>query len=155
MDNNDILRRLRYTFDWSDQDLIDIFSLADREVTSEQVIRWLKRETDEGFQNATDLDLATFLNGWIIKNRGKRGNAPISHETELNNNVILRKIKIALNFKDHDMLDVFNRTNSHLSKHELSAFFRKPGQKQYRPLLDQFLRNFFQGLQRKFRNKGN
>jgi len=39
----------------------------------------------------------------------------------------------------------------HISKHELSAIFRKPGQKQYRECKDQFLRNFLYGLQFKER----
>ncbi len=152
MNNNDILRRLRYTFDFSDEDMMALYGLAAREVTRELVVNWLKREADPGFQEASDLDLSTFLNGWIIKNRGKREGPPVPHEKELNNNVILRKIKIALMFKDDDMMDVFDRTNSNLSKHELSAFFRKPGQRQYRDLQDQFLRNFLQGLQQKIRN---
>jgi len=34
-----------------------------------------------------------------------------------------------------------------LSKHELSAFFRKPGHKNFRECNDQVLRKFLQGLQ--------
>ncbi|MBV1932383.1 MAG: DUF1456 family protein, partial [Porticoccaceae bacterium] len=41
-----------------------------------------------------------------------------------------------------------------LSKHELSAFFRKPGHKHHRPCHDQVLRNFLHGLQLKYRPEG-
>ena len=72
-------------------------------------------------------------------------------EKQLTNNLILRKLKIALDYKDTDVLDIFDIAEFDISKHELSAFFRKPGQKQYRECKDQFLRNFLFGLQRKFR----
>ncbi|MGB1018964.1 MAG: DUF1456 family protein, partial [Chitinophagales bacterium] len=39
------------------------------------------------------------------------------------------------------------------SKHELSAFFRKPDQKQYRQCKDQFLRNFLYGMELKYKKK--
>ncbi|NOY58081.1 MAG: DUF1456 family protein, partial [Calditrichaeota bacterium] len=42
MTNNDILRRLRYTFDFDDSKMIAIFRLADYQVTRGQVSDWLK-----------------------------------------------------------------------------------------------------------------
>jgi len=40
----------------------------------------------------------------------------------------------------------------HISKHELSAFFRKPGHKHYRECKDQVFRNFLNGVQLKYRD---
>ena len=100
-----------------------------------------------------DVELASFLNGFIIEKRGKReGEQPVP-EKRLNNNLILRKIKIALNLKDTDMLEYFDLVDFKISKHELSAFFRKPTQKQYRICKDQFLRNFMLGMQFKIRKE--
>ncbi|MCK5262560.1 MAG: DUF1456 family protein, partial [Gammaproteobacteria bacterium] len=65
MTNNDILRRIRYTFDLSDSKMISIFSLAEHEVTRAQISNWLKKEDDPDYQNCTDTMLATFLNGFI------------------------------------------------------------------------------------------
>ena len=76
-------------------------------------------------------------------------------EKTLNNNLILRKLKIALNLKAEDIIAVLNLADLYISKHELSAFFRKPTQKQYRMCKDQFLRNFLHGLQLKHRPKNN
>ena len=39
--NNDILRRIRYTFDFKDSKLVDLLSLADHKVTREQASAWL------------------------------------------------------------------------------------------------------------------
>ena len=151
MTKNDVLRRLRYTFDLGDDAMIAMFALADVEVSRSQVSDWLKKETDEQFRPIPDERLAAFLNGLIVSKRGKKDGAPMPIEKNLNNNTILRKLKIALNLKDHDMLELMKLANFNLSKHELSAFFRNPKQSQYRECLDQVLRVFLQGLQKQQR----
>ena len=50
MDNNDIIRRIRYAFDLSDAKMIEIFALADHEVTRPQISNWLKKDDDPYFQ---------------------------------------------------------------------------------------------------------
>jgi len=147
MSNNDILRRIRYTFDLNDTKMIEIFGLADYNVTRAQISDWLKKDDDPAFQELSDVQMSTFLNGFIIEKRGKKEGAQPVPEKILNNNIVFRKLKIALNLKDEDILDIFNLVDMRLSKHELSAFFRSPNQSQYRPCKDQFLRNFLQGMQ--------
>lgn len=151
MSNNDVLRSLRYTFDFNDFLMMDIFSKGGLTVTREEVSNWLKKDEDEEYKAIYDKDLAAFLNGLIILKRGpKEDSTPVAEKT-LDNNAILRKLKIALDMKDDDMLAVFALKSFRLSKHELSAFFRRPTQPQYRQCKDQILRNFLQGLQMKFR----
>lgn len=152
MTNNDIIRYIRYAFDYSDSDMIGIFSLAGCQVSRSQICDWLKKEDDPSYSNLNDIQLATFLNGFIIEKRGKKeGEQPIP-ENRLNNNIILRKLKIALNLNDEGILDILGLVDMPISKHELSAFFRNSGQRQYRPCNDQILRNFLHGMQKKFRN---
>jgi len=151
MTNNDIIRRLRYAFSLNDDTVIKLFSFADVNVTREQISNWLKKDEDPAFKAILDIELAAFLNGFIIYKRGaQEGKKPIN-EKRLNNNLVLRKLKIALNLKDTDMLDIFDLADMRLSKSELSAFFRKPTQNQYKVCKDQFLRNFIHGLQLKYR----
>ena len=153
MTNNDILRRIRFTFDYTDAQMIDIFAHAGHEVSRAQVCDWLKKEDDPTAQVIDDLHLAIFLNGFIIEKRGrKEGEQPVS-ETTLNNNIIFRKLKIALNFKDADILDMLLLADFRLGKHELSAFFRNPSQSQYRQCNNQVLRNFLHGVQLKYKQK--
>ena len=151
--NNDILRRLRYTFDFNDTKMIALFAAAEHKVTRAEVSDWLKKEEDDAFQEMTDQELAIFLNGLINDKRGKREGPQMKPEKRLNNNLVLRKLKIALNLKDTDMLAIFALADMRVGKHELSAFFRKPGQNQYRICKDQFLRNFLHGLQIKYRGE--
>ena len=147
MVNNDILRRLRYTFSFNDRQMIAVFAEADECVTREQISAWLKRDDDSAFERLDDVQLATFLNGLIIQHRGKRDGPMAAAERQLNNNIILRKLKIALNLEDTDILNLLLRADFPISKPELSAFFRKPGHKNYRECKDQILRNFLKGLQ--------
>ncbi len=152
MTNNDILRRLRYTFDYNDDKMIKLFGLGGMTVKRAEVSDWLRKEEDEDKQvKLMDVALASFLNGMIVDKRGKREGVEMVAERQLNNNLIFRKLRIALSLKDHDILKLYELVDLYISEHELSAFFRKPSQKQYRPCKDQFLRNFLQGLQKKER----
>ncbi len=151
MNNNDILRRLRYTFDFSDSKMIEIFGLADVNVTRAEISDWLKKEDDAAFQELKDQQMAVFLNGLINDRRGKKEGDQAIPEERLDNNMIFRKLKIALNLKDDDILEILKLVDLRIGKHELSAFFRNPSQSQYRPCQDQFLRNFLHGMQLKYR----
>lgn len=151
MTNNDILRRIRYTFDLSDSQMIAIFSQADHEVTREEISDWLKKDDDPAFKECSDTRMAIFLNGFINKRRGKREGAQPKPETKLNNNIIFTKLKIALNLKAEEIIELLALAGFHIGKHELSAFFRRPDHKHYRECKDQILRNFLKGVQLKFR----
>ena len=151
MINNDILRRIRYLFDFSDLKMIALFKLANYDVEKTDVSNWLKKEDDPLLIEITDKELAIFLNGLIIEKRGKREGPQPEPEDRLNNNMILRKLKIALDLKTDDILDLFALIDKKISKHELSAFFRNSDHKSYRPFKDQYLRNFLNALQRSTR----
>jgi uncharacterized protein YehS (DUF1456 family) len=151
VNNNDILRRIRYTFNFSDDKMIDLLRQADYPITREQISDWLKRDNDPAYKNCGDIQLAAFLNGLINEKRGRREGSPAKPEKRLNNNIIFRKLKIALNLRDQDILNILALADLPMSKHELSAFFRKPDHKNYRNCKDQILRNFLYGLQIKFR----
>lgn len=151
MTNNDILRRIRYTFDLNDKKMLAIFALADHEVSRAQISDWLKKEDDPALQAISDPELALFLNGFIIAKRGrKEGPQPVP-EQQLNNNIIFRKLKIALNLQAEGILEIMALAGLEMSKHELSAFFRKMDHKHYRECKDQILRHFLKGLQLTFR----
>lgn len=151
MTNNDILRRIRYAFDFSDTSMISIFAQADHEVTREEISDWLKNDEDPAFKECDDELLATFLNGLINTKRGKKEGVQPEVEKRLSNNIILRKLKIALDLKNEDVIALLALAEFEISKHELSAFFRKKGHKHYRECKDQLLRNFLKGMQLKYR----
>ena len=56
---------------------------------------------------------------------------------------------------DKDILEILDLARAPISKHELSAFFRKPSHDNYRECKDQVLRNFLRGMQIKYKEKKN
>lgn len=155
MTNNDILRRIRYAFDFKDNTMVEIFAAADQEVSVQQLHNWLRKDDDAQFVALNDAELGCYLDGLINIKRGKReGEAPQA-SSRLTNNVIFQKLRIALNMKAEDVLETMQLVDFRLSKHELSAFFRKPDHKNYRECKDQVLRNFLNGVQRRLRPQDN
>lgn len=151
MKNNDILRSVRYTFDLGDSRMIAIFSLGGQEVTRAQVSDWLKKDEDPAWQNCTDTQLASFLNGLIIDRRGPQDGPQPAVEKKLTNNIIFKKLRIALDLHSDELMAIMALARFYISQHEISAFFRKPEHKNYRPCKDQVLRNFLKGMQIKYR----
>lgn len=155
MNNNDIIRRVRYIFDLKDTEIINYFKDYDKEISRSQIDKWFLKDDHPDQVSLYDKDLAIFLNGFISSKRGKREGELPKPEKTLNNNIILRKLKIALNLKDKDVVEIMDLADMRISKPELNAFFRRPDHKHYRKCLDQFLRSFLQGCQLKYkpRNK--
>ncbi len=151
MKNNDIIRRVRYIFDFSDTKMISIFGSADLTVTRAEISDWLKKEEDPDFQKCNDVTLAVFLNGLINDKRGKKDGEQAVPEKRLNNNKIFNKLKIALNLKADEVVDILALADFIISKSELSAFFRKPSHKNFVECKDQILRLFLKGLELKYR----
>ncbi len=151
MDKNDILRRIRFTFDLNDDKMMGIFKLGGKEITRAEVSDWLKKDDNPEFKIIEDENLAVFLNGFIILKRGAKDGPMPAPEKRLNNNQILRKLKIALELKDEDIVDLLASVDFRVSRGEISAFFRNPSQDKYRVCKDQILRNFLVGLLKKTR----
>jgi uncharacterized protein YehS (DUF1456 family) len=147
MINNDILRRVRYALDINDATMIEIFALSDYAITRDDLLDLLKKDDEEGFAALDNRRMNLFLDGLIIYKRGKQDN-PVAKvpDISLDNNSILKKLRIALAFKEDDMLNTLKLADFALSKGELSAFFRQKDHKHYRKCGDQVLRNFLQGL---------
>ena len=150
---NDCLRRIRYILDFNDSKMISVFSDGQQKVTREQISNWLKKDEDPAYEDCSDEMFATFLNGLINSKRGKKEGVQPEPEQRLTNNIIFRKLKIAFNLQAEEILSILALAGLGISKHELSAFFRRADHKHYRECKDQILRNFLKGLQIKHREE--
>nr|WP_320050779.1 DUF1456 family protein [uncultured Desulfuromonas sp.] len=149
MTYNDILRRFRYAVDLSDDAMLEIFSEGGLALGVDEMIALLRREDEEGYEPCSEICMKQFLSGLVRFARGEapEGTPPLIAEDEpLNNNVILKAVRIALELHEQDMLDLFGLAGFRVSRAELSALFRKKGHKNYKPCGDQMLRNFLKGL---------
>lgn len=149
MINNDVLRSIRYMLDLSDNKVAEIACLADPAfaIEKDDVRAFLLKEDDSGYVACSDGVLAHFLDGLIVHRRGRDESLPSRPvEKRISNNVVLKKLRVAFELKDVDMHQVFADAGFPVSKPELSALFRQPGHKNFRPCGDQLLRNFLKGL---------
>ncbi|MCK6596912.1 MAG: DUF1456 family protein [Bdellovibrionaceae bacterium] len=155
---NDVLRSLRNLLDIRDQKVLEISEITTpKEKTSanlEQIVAYLKKEDEPGFVFCPDSFLESFLDGLIIYKRGPK-TTPASPTTntrwKLSNNQILKKIRVAFELKEEDVLELIQQPGFSLSKAELNALFRSPDHRNYRECGDQVLRYFLKGLNQKFK----
>lgn len=151
MNNNDILRRLRYALDLSDPYVRACFAASAVDVAPQRLSSFWKREDAPGFELLPDDLLGAFLDGWVEQRRGKRADGATSPKPAMNNNRVLRSIKIALELRDADIIEIMSLGGSPVSKGQVSALFRREGHPNYYPCGDQFLRYFLRGLTLKCR----
>ena len=122
-------------------------ALGNVEATAEQIAVWLRKEDEEGFQRCPDIVLSSFLNGLIYEKRGKDESAPaLEPERRINNNIVLKKLRIAFSLKTDDILAILTEQQFRVSMPEITAMMRAPDHKNFRECGDQFLRYFLRGL---------
>jgi uncharacterized protein YehS (DUF1456 family) len=149
MTHNDVLRSLRYLLNVSDSKLGDIIRLGEGEVSQTDLVALLKKEDEEGYRECGHDLMARFLNGLVIYKRGKdQTRPPQPVEVPVTNNTILKRLRVAFELKDSDIIALIEKSGLQVSKGELSAFFRRPDHRNYRACGDQFLRNLIKGLSR-------
>jgi uncharacterized protein YehS (DUF1456 family) len=149
------LRRLRYALDISDPAMVSIFGLSGHSIDQSALGALLKKEDEVGYVECSSALTGLFLDGLIIHKRGVKESQPgltEKNEAVLNNNSILKKMRIALELKEEDMISIMKLVNIVISKSELSALFRNTGHKNFKVCGDQFLRNFLKGLTIRNRN---
>lgn len=176
MDNNDILIRLRYALNIRDTDMVKIFKFGGVELTEEEVRKVLIKSKETYRYNNIAVDapdevkeqeenikcknsmLESFLNGFIIFKRGKQDPLPGQPEIPVlkncenhPNNILLKKLKIALSLTSDDMLEILATTGVIVTKGELGALLRSEGHKNYKECGDKYARNFLKGLALKYR----
>jgi len=174
MDNNDILIRLRYALDIKNSDMVEIFKLGGVELSKEDMLKILKKSNESDIEEVDDNHdtdenedriecdnkmLEAFLNGLIIFKRGKqepktdKPNRPAQslNGNESVNNLLLKRVKIALALTSEDMLDILAAADVIITKGELGAVLRKEGHRNYKVCGDRYARNFLKGLALKYR----
>lgn len=146
MTNNEVFQHIRYIFALNADKLAVLFTHAQCPKSEEDITNYLRKNGEFAFSRLSDSDLASFLDGLIIQERGKRAGYVANLTQEIDNNIVFNKIKIALALKADDIISVMQLGELTLSKHELSAFFRKTTHKHYRRCTDATLLAFFNGL---------
>ncbi|MCX2482670.1 DUF1456 family protein [Pedobacter sp. MR2016-24] len=64
----------------------------------------------------------------------------------MSNNDILKKLRVALELNNEDIIHILGLVNFKVTKSELGSFFRSEDHPNFKPCGDQILRNFLNGL---------
>ncbi len=64
----------------------------------------------------------------------------------MNNNDILKKLRVALKLRDDDIIHILGLVGFVITKSEIGALYRNEDHPNFKPCGDQLLRNFLNGL---------
>lgn len=141
MKNNKIIIQLVTVAKLSVADISKIYKSQKFEIKEESITKLLEEKESCSFEK-----LGVFLDGFIEFKRGKSTNPNNDEVIELNNNLIFKKIRVALELKEIETLEAFKKGGKPVSKGQLSYFLRKQGHKNFRKLYDEELSSFLTGL---------
>ncbi len=65
---------------------------------------------------------------------------------EMDNNDVFKKLRVALQLKDDEIIEILKLVDFEITKSELGAFFRREDHPNYKNCGDQVMRNFLNGL---------
>ena len=146
MTNNYVLSLLMNSLKLDKVDILKSYKLADKKITQDDVDDILREPSDEKFILLSDEGFELFLNGFIVYKRGPSDKKGKKQKIYFSNNIILKKLKIALNLKDEDIVAIFENDGLEITKSQLTAYFRRDGHINYRKCSDSLLKRFINGL---------
>ncbi|MDM8534749.1 DUF1456 family protein [Clostridiaceae bacterium HSG29] len=151
MKNAKILMKISEALDFEAVDLVRIFKLDKIEISEAEAELLLRGENKKPLKYE---DLESFLNGLIVMFRGekplkagqeKRQPTLVEDDKSINN-VVLKKMKIALSLSSEDMLDMFKSVKVEISKDKLTTLFRKESHKNYKYCRDVYVIGFLNAV---------
>ena len=147
MKTNDILYKIQKALSLSQKEMVEAYKLAEYEMDISHLDSLLKKRQDEGSNLCSYEELGVFLDGFVILKRGPSPKKSNRDEiVELTNNLILKKLRIALELKEAETEIIFSLGEAKLSKQQLASLFRKEGHKNFKECSDELLMAFLDGL---------
>lgn len=144
---NEILYRIKKALNLTTEEMLKAYKLEDYNMEASHLESLLKRRLDSGFKIASYEELGVFLDGLVTLKRGPSPKKANDNEAvELTNNLILKKLRIALELKEAETEIIFGLADVELSKQQMASLFRKEGHKNFKECSDELLMAFLDGL---------
>ncbi len=144
---NDILFKIKTALSLDNKTLLKAYALVEYEMSEERLENILKRHQAEGYEEATYEELGLFLDGLVILKRGEPTTPSNDDEVfELTNNLILKKLRVAMELKEAELIIVFALAEVNITKRQIGSLFRKEGGKNFKVCSDELLLAFLDGL---------
>ena len=147
INTNEILYRIQQALNLTTEEMMETYKLEAYPMEASHLESLLKRRHDEGFMLCSYEELGVFLDGLVTLKRGPSPKKTNEGEViELTNNLILKKLRIALELKEAETEIIFGLAERELSKQHLASLFRKEGHKNFKACSDEMLMAFLEGL---------
>jgi len=151
LSTNEILYRIQKALKLSLEDMLEAYKLEEYDMKAGHLASLLQKRLDKGFLACTHEELGVFLDGLVVLKRGpspkkSNDNKENTEAVELTNNLILKKLRIALELKEAETEIIFGLAEVELSKQQLASLFRKEGHKNFKSCSDELLMAFLDGL---------
>jgi len=144
---NDILYKIQKALNLTQEEMLEAYKLAEYTMDATHLDSLLKRRQEEGSKLCSYEELGVFLDGFVILKRGPSPKKANDDEVvELTNNLILKKLRIAMELKEAETEIIFSLGEAELSKQQLASLFRKEGHKNFKECSDELLMAFLDGL---------
>lgn len=143
---NDILYKIKTALSLDNKSILKAYALADFTMDEKRLEGILKRRQDKAYEEASYEELGVFLDGLILLKRGVSSKVASDDMVDLTNNLILKKLRVALELKEAELVMVFALADVELSKRQVGSLFRKEGHKNFKACSDELLMVFLEGL---------
>ncbi len=151
MNTNDILYKIIKALKLSKEEILKAYELENYEMSASHLDSLLKRRHEKDFKKCSYEELGVFLDGLVTLKRGPSPKKLTGDESiALTNNLILKKLRIALELKEPETEIIFGLGDAELSKQELKSLFRKESHKNFKACSDELLNAFLDGLDEYF-----
>ena len=155
MEKNEVMSGVRFALHLLNNEVRELIHQGGGEVSPLEVVNLLKKEDEPDYLPCSAERLHQFFDGLILKRRGPlEGEAPKINTKHIDNNVILRKIRIAFALKDVDVIELLKKTGFAVTKSELGAMARKKDHPHYMKCGDQLIRYLLKGMVMTYRPEG-
>ena len=152
LDKNEVLYHIQKALSLSFEQILETYKLEKYDIETSHLEALLAKRQDKNFKVCGFEELGVFLDGLVVLKRGpspkKSNEEKPSDDTvvELTNNLILKKLRIALELKEAETEIIFGLGEAELTKQALKSLFRKEGHKNFKECSDVLLMAFLEGL---------
>jgi uncharacterized protein YehS (DUF1456 family) len=144
---NEILYRIQKALHLTTEEMLEAYKLEEYKMDASHLDSLLKRRQEKGFMLCSYEELGVFLDGLVTFKRGPSPKKSTDDAVvELTNNLILKKLRIALELKEAETEIIFGLADIELTKQQLASLFRKETHKNFKPCSAELLMAFIEGL---------
>ena len=149
-----VIQSLKEALNLNRKQILHIYSLENFIMDSKRLDDILKNPNKKSAKEATYEELGVFLDGLFQYKRGEKPTIPQDIEVELDNNLILKKIRSALNLKEYEIAIIFELADFKISKSQIKDIFRSNNHPKLKYCDDKTLKAFLEGLNEFYYDSG-